>query len=238
VASWVQSDRPKAAWRALGMWALFTVLATLTWGAEWAVGAPVRFAMVPVASAVLAAVFFLPLVSGRLFEWPRRVWCQAGLVLALIYIGLCGVAHHRALQQVRQFAGQQPLQVESYAAVPLPPSPYGWNGLVRTPQGIYGTRFDLNQELRDPGTPRFFFFHHAPLNSYVDEAFQLAPVKAYLGFARFPLVRFRREGDRDVVEFTDIRFFSYDRRRRVHPFTYRVVFGRDGHVLEEGWQTR
>lgn len=238
VAAWVQGEREKASWRALAMWALFSVLTVLTWGAEWSVGAFVPFMVVPVVSALLAAVFFLPLVSGGLFEWPRRLWCQAGLVLALLYIGVCGVAHQRALERVRQFANRQPLAVEKYAAVPLPPSPFGWNGLVRTEQGIYGARFELSGSLDGARHPNFFFLRDAPPNPYVEQAYQLATVKTFLGFARFPMVRYHREGDREVVDFSDFRFFSYDRRRPVHPFTYQVVLSVDGKLIEQGWLQR
>jgi membrane-bound metal-dependent hydrolase YbcI (DUF457 family) len=234
VAAWVQRDKRKAPWRALAMWGLFSVLAALIWGAEWAVGAPINFRVVPIAAVVLAAVFFVPVYGGRFFEWTRREWCIAGLVMSVLYIGLCGVEHHRALERVRAFAQKQPLRVESVAAIPMPPSPVEWNGLVLTPGGVYGTRFNVD---RNP-VPRFRFLRDSHMNPYIEKAFQLPAVKTYLGFARFPIVRFHRAGKDDVVEFLDIRFYNYEQREGRHPFVYRVVFARDGKVLHQGWRMR
>ncbi len=234
VASWVQRDKEKAFWRALAMWALFTVLAVLAWGGEWAVGSSVSFRIVPVASVVLAAVFFLPSYGGRFFQWTRREWCMAGLVLAVLYIGLCGFEHHLALERVRAFARSQSRPVERFAAVPLPPSPVEWNGLVLTPGGVYGTRFDV-----DGDRPvRFRFLRDSPMNSFIEKAYQLPAVKTYLGFARFPVVRFHPVGNRDIVDFFDIRFFNYEEREGPRPFVYRVVFSNDGRLLKQGLLTR
>lgn len=232
VAAWVQSDRQKALWRAIAMWALFSILASLTWGGEWWAGARTPFAMVPVASVVLAAVFFLPLVSGRFFEWPRRGWCLAGLALVVVYIGFCGIEHHRALERVQAFARNQPLPVESVAAIPMPPSPVAWNGLIRTPEGIYSGRISDD----DPGPSRFVFLRDSPENYYIDDAFRLPAVRTYLGFSRFPVVRYFRAGRNRFVDLYDLRFFSPRRSSSRRPFTYRVVFGPDGKLIRQGWR--
>lgn len=231
VAAWVQSDRVKAPWRALAMWGLFTILASLVWGAEWTIGARPPFDVVPVAGAVLAAVFFLPLVSGRFFEWSPRGWCLAGLALAIVYIGLCGIEHHRALERVRAFAQKQPRKVESLAAIPLPPSPFVWRGLIRTPGGVYNSRIDSTND----NLARYLFLRDSPANSYIDRAFQLSPVQTYLGFARFPLVRFFQAGRDSIVQFYDVRYFAIRPGRRSPTFTYRVVFGPKGKLLRTGW---
>ncbi len=234
VASWVQRDKGKAFWRALAMWGLFSVLAVLTWGVEWAVGAPVSFRIVPVAAVLLAVVFFLPVYGGRFFEWTRREWCVAGVVLSILYIGVCGVEHHRALERVQAFARQQSLPVKTLAAVPLPPSPVDWNGLVLTPAGVYGSRFNVNSG----AAPRFMFLRDAPMNPDIEKAFHLPAVQTYLGFARFPVVRYVQTGKRSIVDFLDIRFFNYEEREGRHPFVYRVVFDTKGQVLQQGWRMR
>lgn len=234
VASWVQRDKEKAFWRALAMWGLFSVLATLTWGAEWAVGANVSFRIVPIASAILAAVFFVPVYGGRFFQWTRREWCVAGFVLSVLYIGLCGVQHYRALERVRTFARRQSLPVKSFAAIPMPPSPVDWNGLVLTTDGVFGSRFDVN---RNPA-PRFLHLRDSPMNPDIEKAFRLPNVQTYLGFARFPIVRYRHVGRGNLVEFLDIRFYNYEQREGRHPFVYRVVFAKNGQVLHQGWRMR
>jgi membrane-bound metal-dependent hydrolase YbcI (DUF457 family) len=234
IAPWVQRDKQKAFWRALAMWGLFSILAVLTWGAEWAVGAPVSFRIVPVASVLLAVVFFVPVYGGRFFEWTRREWCVAGVVLSILYIGLCGFEHHRALERVQAFARQQSLPVKALAAVPMPPSPVDWNGLVLAPDGVYGSRFNVTSG----AAPRFIFLRDAPLNPDIEKAFHLPAVQTYLGFARFPVVRYSQMGRRSIVEFLDIRFYNYEQREGRHPFVYRVVFDTKGQVLQQGWRMR
>ncbi len=232
VAAWVQRDREKAPWRALAMWGLFSVLAALVWGAEWAVGSPFGFRAVPIAAIVLAAIFFLPIYGGHFFEWTRREWCVAGLVLAALYIGLCGYEHHQALARVRQFASNQSLPVERFAAIPVPPSPAEWNGLVLTASGVYGARFDV----AGSRAPRFRFLADSPPNAYIAQALRLPAVKAYLGFARFPVVRYLSRDGQKVVELFDIRFFNFEQRRGRRPFVYRVEFGPNGRVVGQGWR--
>lgn len=233
VAAWVQRDRAKAPWRALAMWGLFTVLAALTWGAESAVGTTISFRVVPIAGIVFAAVFFLPLAAGSFFQWSRREWCLAGFVLSVLYIGLCGFEHYRALDRVEAFAKSQNQPVMSLAAVPMPPSPVEWDGLVRVPNGIYGARFDVGRK----DSPRYLYLHDSPMNPYIEKAFQLPDVQTYLGFARFPVVRFFDRGQDSVVELLDMRFFNYERRTGRRPFVFRVVFGPNGSVLRQGWIT-
>lgn len=234
VAAWVQSKREKALWRAVAMWALFTILAAIVWAAEWSLGASLAYEIVPVAAVVLAAVFFLPLASGRFFEWSRRGWCLAGLGLTILYVGICGLEHHRALEMVQAFARRQPLPVESLAAVPLPPSPLAWNGLVRTPEGVYTSRIDSADGLRT----RFVFVHDAPANPDVEAAFRLPAVQTYLGFARFPIVRYVRSGRENFVDIYDLRFFDFRRANAGRMFTYRAVFNSDGKLVRQGWLAR
>ena len=158
-----------------------------------------------------------------------------GVVLSIPYSALCGFQHPRALDQFPPFPRQQGRPVKAVASVPMPPSPVDWNGLVLTPDGVYGSRFNVNT---DAGGPRFLFLRDSPLNPDIEKAFQVPAVQVYLGFARFPIVRYRRIGRRNIVDFLDIRFFNYEQREGRHPFVYSVVFGTEGQVLQQGWRMR
>jgi hypothetical protein len=59
-------------------------------------------------------------------------------------------------------------------------------------------------------------------------------VGTYLWFARFPTIRYARQGDRNIVDFSDWRFFNRSDERPM-PFTFRVVLDADGRLLEEDW---
>jgi len=78
------------------------------------------------------------------------------------------------------------------------------------------------------------FYPDAPPNSYINAAMRLREVQVVLWFSRFPVTRFRKEGDAAVVEISDLRFPQI-RPDRPSSFTYRVRFSPDGSVLSQGW---
>jgi len=61
----------------------------------------------------------------------------------LIYVACTVYAHHVALLRIQKFAELDHLQVASIGALPLPPSLWHWDGLVRTGRGVYEQRMDL-----------------------------------------------------------------------------------------------
>lgn len=231
VAAWVYRDREASRARALRMWLLFSLSAFAIYGLAVAINA--RFsawALGPIV-LVLAALFFLPGWRGRGFAIPRASWNRAGCMAIVIYILACGAAHHAALDRVHAFAAAQQLEVDGLAAVPLPPSPLAWEGLIRTRDGVYQARFSLKQ----PEPPAFRFVADAKPNRYTVEALELPAVKTYLAFARFPVIHYQQRGDENIVELTDLRFFGRRNHRRPQPFTYRMVFNASGKLLQQGW---
>jgi hypothetical protein len=130
--------------------------------------------------------------------------------------------------------------VESIGALPLPPSLWHWDGLVRTERGVYELRMDLADKPASDGellTLEHHYFPDAPPNSYIEVAKRLPEVQKVLWFSRFPVTRFHKEGDVAVVEIADIRFVQV-RRDRPAAFTYRVRLDSAGNVLSQGWVTR
>jgi len=80
----------------------------------------------------------------------------------------------------------------------------------------------------------YHFYPDAPGNRFIDQARQIREVQKVLWFARFPVVRFRRENTGAVVEFSDLRFPQV-RRDRPAAFTYGVRFDALGNVVSKGW---
>src|SRR2546430_2611774 len=166
-------------------------------------------------------------------QWSRPAW-------DIIFIACAAHAHHIALLRSQKFAELYPLRVESIGALPLPPSLWRWDGLIRTERGVYELRMDLADKPasdRELLTLEHHYFPDAPPNSYIDVAKRLPEVQKVLWFSRFPVTRFHKEGDVAVVEIADIRFMPI-RHDRPAAFTYRVRFGSDGIVLSQGWATR
>jgi hypothetical protein len=173
---------------------------------------------------------------------PYVNWNRAGLTLALVYFFAALYAHHLALQRVEQFAKEENLQAQARGALPLPPSLWRWDGLVRAPRGVYEFRIDLSDRLFRNSQGNFEGLEHtyypdASPNLFIEQARQLPEVQKVLWFARFPVTRFHKEGQDAVVEISDLRFPTI-RKDRPAGFTYQVKFAPDGTVLSQGWVRR
>ena len=238
--AWVFAHPEKEMRRAVGIWLVFLPAPFLIARIGEIVGAPISDRVVLSAMIILAALILLPARFGWGVKIPHNRWNLAGLAAAAIYVACAFYAHHVALARIQKFAELYPLQVQSIGALPLPPSLWHWDGLVRTEHGVYGLRMDLidkppsDTELL---TREHRYYPDAPPNSFIEAAKRLPEVQRVLWFSRFPVTRFHKEGDAAVVEFSDIRFVQ-TRRDRPASFTYRVRFDAVGNVLSKGWATR
>jgi membrane-bound metal-dependent hydrolase YbcI (DUF457 family) len=238
--AWVYAHPEKVKGRAVGMWLVFLPMPFLIAKIGEIVGAPISGQVVLGAIVIFAGVFLLPSLLGWGVKIQHGTWNRAGLAAALIYVACTVYAHHVALSRIQKFAELDHLQVESIGALPLPPSLWHWDGLVRTARGVYEQRMDLADKPVNDGELLALEYHYypdAPPNSYIEVAKRLPEVQKVLWFSRFPVTRFHKEGDVAVVEISDIRFIQ-TRRDRPPSFTYRVRFGTDGNVLSQGWATR
>jgi hypothetical protein len=182
----------------------------------------------------MAALLFLPAIGGWGFGVRLRSWNRAGVLAVGVYLGLAVLAHHAALGRVTQFAARRQTTVDRLGALPLPPSLANWDGLVRTPRGVYEERLNLWEHfLLKPGDPiQYVYYPDSPGDEMLTAARHLPEVQTYLWFARFPVFRARKDGANTVVEFADLRFFQ---RRGRSSFTYRVTLDANGKVIQQGW---
>jgi len=238
--AWVYANPEKVKRRAVGMWLVFMPTPFLIARIAAIVGAPISDAVVLTAVVILAAVFLLPTRFGWGVKIQHDKWNRAALAAALIYVACTLYAHHVALARIQKFAELDRLQVESIGALPLPPSLWHWDGLVRTERGVYELRMDLSDKPAsdtDLLTREHHYYPDAPLNSFIEVAKRLPEVQKVLWFSRFPVIQFHPEGSVAVVEISDKRF-PQTRRDRPAGFTYRVRFSPEGNVLSKGWVTR
>lgn len=241
--AWTFEEPKHARGRAIVMWVIFTPAPYVISRIALIVGAPISDTTIIVATALFAVLFLFPAIRGLGARVSYEHWNRAGLALAIVYVLAAACAHHVAYKRVKQFAGQEGLQVQAIGALPLPPSLWRWDGLVRTPRGVYEMRMDLSDGLLHGGNPmnakvlEHSYYPDAFPNQFIAEARQLPEVQKVLWFARFPVTRFHKEGDDAVVEFSDLRFPQI-RRDRPASFTYRVRFAPDGTVLSQGWVRR
>lgn len=230
IAAWVHHRREGSLSRAAKAWGFCTVLTLGAWSLARAAAFPFSFSIVIVAAAIFAALFFLPAHNGWGTRVSRATWCRTGFYVACAYIIVCGFAHHAALSRVRAFASGHHIAVEKIGAMPLPPSLLDWNGLILTRDGVYQSDFSL----RHSAAPSFRFVADSPPNRFTREAAQLEPVRTYLWFARFPVMRFMTASNQNFVEYADPRFFEGASRRPM-PFTFAVAFDSHGKMLHYGW---
>jgi membrane-bound metal-dependent hydrolase YbcI (DUF457 family) len=268
ILAWVQQRPEKSRRRAIASFAILALAVFVIQRLAENFGVPISSASVLLFVLILAAFFLLTLPTEETVQRALRSdlegqdltrtntrlrWNRFGLAFACLYLGLAVVAHHSALSRVKNFATLQKLDVQSMgAALPLPPSLWHWDGLVRTAGGVYEIRMDLTQKspfeiLSDgnsaahtPGIPserpaiEYRFYPEANPNVYIKAAKELPQVQEVLWFDRFPVTRYHEEAGEPIVEFSDMRFQSI-RRGGTPPFTYRVRFDPGGKVLEQGW---
>jgi membrane-bound metal-dependent hydrolase YbcI (DUF457 family) len=233
IVAWIYSQKSKSRPRAALMSIVFTVVAVAAWYVAGDFGFPFHFWIAVSASALIAALFFLPSIKAAGFRVSTPEWCQAGFVLTVIYLFFCTLAHHVAFQRVYCFAATKRIPIERIAALPLPPSLLDWGGEILSTNGVYQSRFDL----RNPSNPQFTFAPDSPPDAFIARAMVLPEVRLYWDFARFPVIRSSSDSGLHFVDFNENRFIA-----RPHPdhgptpFSYRVVFNDTGDVVEEGWQ--
>jgi membrane-bound metal-dependent hydrolase YbcI (DUF457 family) len=238
--AWVYSHPEKVKPRAVGMWLVFLPAPWLIARLGQVVGAPISGRVSLIAMLIFSALFLLPAFGGWGLKIRHDNWNRAGFAAALVYVACTVYAHHVAFARIQKFAELYPLRVESIGALPLPPSLWHWDGLVRTDRGVYELRMDLSDKPAsdtDLLTREHHYYPDAPPNSYIEAARRLPEVQKVLWFARFPVTRFRKEADAAIVEISDLRFVE-TRRDRPAAFTYRVRFDADGNVVSQGWVKR
>jgi membrane-bound metal-dependent hydrolase YbcI (DUF457 family) len=238
LSAWVHGRQERRARLAVAVWlALSVVTFTL---APWIRSLDVPFSSEAAAGACMVFGVFL-LVPLRHHGRPhprfgRVIWCRIGIVLLAGYIAFAAAMHAMALGQVRQFATDERIDYEHLAALPLPPWPGRWSGLIATRNSVYRIQFDLLAG----DVPRFAAYRDAE-NHWVDQARALPGVQTFLWFARFPVFTYLERDGHPVVQVGDARFIGPRRPgisatvpSPVTNFAYEVVFAVDGSVVSAG----
>ena len=240
--AWTYEDAEHVRRRAVFLWVIFTPAPLLISRLAQNIGVEISRSAILIATVMFTVLFFLPAARG----WGLRVryatWNRAGLALAIAYILAATVAHRAAFERVKEFAAQEHLDVQSIGALPLPPSIWHWDGLVKAPRGVYEVRFDLSDDLLKKHNASSevitrTYYPDSPPNEYIEVARDLPEVQKVLWFERFPVTQFHKEGEDAIVEFSDKRFPQMSRDRAA-AFTYRVRFHGDGKEITQGWVGR
>jgi len=237
--SWVAEPTQHAARRAVGMLALMSALVGLYALGSYTLAMPVS-ARAVAAVLVLAALPLITTLIRPRVPLDARNWCRIGMLATAAYLGMNAWAHARALEQLREYAAAEHLDVTEAVAVPLPPNLNLWHGFARTTQDVHEWAFSL----ADPGAapPAGSVIPIASGDACPAVLWTIPQVRAWMHFSRIPIVVCGHAAGSDSAEFTDLRFARPFRRqdsarRRDAPisFTWRVTFTNAGRVLSEGW---
>ena len=230
LTAWIYHERSKSLRRAITMWVLFTVAAVMAWDVARAATASFHLSILVAASVIAAFLFFAPAIRNWGVGVSRARWCQAGVIVTLAYVAACGLAHHKAMRRVQEFAEANQISVVRIGALPTPPSLFDWGDAIRTTDGVYSSRYDLRQA--HPAA--FQFTPDSPADPFMARALELPEVHLYWNFARFPVIRTITRRDDHIVVFGENRFVERS-NNEPQPFTYSVVFDAAGNVVEQGW---
>jgi membrane-bound metal-dependent hydrolase YbcI (DUF457 family) len=237
LAAWAYSRPQRAPHRAIALWVLLTVAAAAIGPLVRAVGVPYSIDTVFIMGLFFALFLVLPLRRGAGLRMGRAKWCRVGVALVALYLAFAGGMHQTALSRVRQFAADSHIDATNIAALPQPPSPARWVGMIATAKGLYVVQFDIlgNEPVK------IQFFADAAPNRYIAGARALPDVQKFLWFARFPVFRYLELDDQRLVQIGDLRFYGPGRPIVSRPgappvfgFTFQVVFDADGHVVSDG----
>lgn len=237
--SWVAAGAERRRSRAVWMLGVMAALAGLYALASYALERSV-----PVWElAGVVGLSALPLVvtlAGRGLPLSAKNWCRMGLLASFAYLGIDAWAHGRALERVREYAAAAQLQVTDVAAIPLPPNLTQWQGFARTAGSVHQWTISLENP---PGLLRAASVVPAVSAEPCPPVLWTIPqVRAWMRFARIPVVACGQAVGGESAEFTDLRFERPALRRergggghRPIPFTWRVTFSDRGRVITEGW---
>jgi len=173
------------------MWLVFLPAPFLIAKIGEVVGAPISGRVV-LGAIVIFAVVFPP---AALFGWgvkdPATAlgtrWSCRGI---LIYVAFTVYMHTTSpLLRIQKFANWTTCS-RIDRRLPLPPSLWHWDGLVRTGRGVYRTAYDLARQAVNDGELLALEYHYLPPTHPRDSYIELpscARVQKVLWFSRFPV---------------------------------------------------
>jgi inner membrane protein len=196
----------------------------------------------------LVGAFLLPLVFSFILKRNKRALARVSLGIAVLYIGLCGWNHSRALSLAEAFAREKGLQIVHVASLPQPLSPFYWKNFIMTKDQIFqgtvnllavkdrfrkGDSAGFLARFRPAGRIQYEPIRRFDDSPWVKRAVGLEGAKRFFWFARFPVVRDRGlVNGKHRVEMSDLRFGRLGGRK---PFRYVVEFDEDGKVVFQGF---
>lgn len=158
-----------------------------------------------------ALIAFIVLSTvGAARRWGAKI-AFAAFALVLIYWGALGLAHSRALaragEEAASIAAPRGETIRRLAAMPTLANPLRWECVFETDQATY--RFDVGLVDSSPSRKMVRYEKPSPeLAKVMQTVSQERPVRVFLGFARFPIMRLVDPGcaTQTLVQLADLRY--------------------------------
>jgi membrane-bound metal-dependent hydrolase YbcI (DUF457 family) len=152
-----------------------------------------------------------------LLTWVGRHWRadqslllgRCGVAALAVYIGFCMMTHAVARQRFATALGQQTAVVQQVAAIPLPGGPRRWRGIAETSSAYLVSQITLFPPAVSPPQMIPKGLDHGVIRGTSD--YRL--VRIFREFARFPVTEYRRQGNKQIVRYFDLRFSGYGRKK-------------------------
>jgi len=179
------------------------------------------FIIEPLILAVLFAALTLPwlfgLVNQEIGARQRGPVGRTAAIAALLFVaalwGVRDFEHRRALAALNgvEFHGEPAIRV---AAFPYMVNPFHWAGVAETSTAFISMHVDSLRPEVDPGNRAESYYKPEP-TAVTEAARNTALGRAYVEWARFPLLEAEHLTTGELVHFSDVRFLYPDGRRRV-----------------------
>lgn len=147
--------------------------------------------------------------SNAAQKWGSRI-AQTALALVVMYWGGLSIIHAQALAKIeneaKTIATPNGETIKRVAAMPTAANPLKWLGVAETERAVYRFESVVTKEKQEEKVIRYEKLSGQDA-SLVERASQDYGVKAFLRFARFPVVKV--EGDcvsKMLVQFADLRY--------------------------------
>jgi len=240
--SWVADGAERRASRSLWMLAWMGALVGVFATAGYLLARPAPVWLIG-GILLLAALPLVAALTGRSLPLTARSWCQVGLLATAGYLCVNAWAHHNALERVQSYVAAQHLDAIEAAAIPLPPNLTLWQGFARTSGTVHEWTISLTDS---PSAPLATSVAQVVSGDACPPVLWTIPqVRAWMRFARFPVVVCGHGPGGEAAEFTDLRFrrpalrwAEGNKGETPAPFTWRVTFDDGGKVIAEGWVIR
>jgi hypothetical protein len=166
--------------------------------------------------AIIILIVLFAIGAGRRL---RNKIAFAGIFLVLVYWGLLGFAHSRAVANGHEIATRlmtpRGETVSRLAAMPTLADPLNWDCVFETDRATYRFRLFLMGDINPSSRVVRYEKPSGELAEVMQSVSQQRPAKVFLGFARFPVAQLADPNctTQTLVQLADLRYTEPGRSR-------------------------